>query len=263
MYLFVIAFLVRLPASRSHLEGAATRGSVLTEITIGLRYIWASRSLRLLMLMAFVPTILGMPYITLLPGFAVDELGLEADSYGLMFTVTGIGAIVGSILIATLTTFPRKAALQVAAGAGFGLALALLGLLAMAFGYIGAIAALVLLGLCSTMYQTLNATMVMSEARPEFYGRVMSVYMLTFSVFPLMATPIGVVADSITASTTFVILGLGIIAFIVAISLASPGRVLMAVSAPPMRPDGVGPTTRPPGGATPSSAEPRARAGDG
>ena len=248
MYLFVIGFLARLPASRSHLAGASTRGSVLAEISIGLRYIWASKSLRLLMFMAFVPTILGMPYITLLPGFAVDELGLEADSYGFMFTVTGIGAIVGSLTIATLTAYPRKGLLQVMAGAGFGMALALLGLLASAFGYGGAIAALVLLGLCSTMYQTLNATMVMSEARPEFYGRVMSVYMLTFSVFPLMAAPIGIVADAITAATTFIVLGIGIIVFIGVIAVASPARLLTSVSAPPagpMRPPGQGPSQAP------------------
>ncbi len=226
MYLFVIGFLVRLPASTSHLEGAAQRGSVFNEITIGLRYIWDSPTLRLLMVMAFVPTLLGMPYFTLLPGFAVDELGLEADSYGFMFTVTGIGAIVGSIAIATLTDFPRKGLLQIGAGAGFGISLVLLGILSVAFGYGGAIAALIVLGLCSTMYQTLNATMVMSEARPEFYGRVMSVYMLTFSVFPLMATPIGVVADAISASTTFLVLGGGILAFIAAITLASPSRLL-------------------------------------
>ena len=247
MYLFVIGFLVRLPASRSHLEGASTRGSVLAEISVGLRYIWASKSLRLLMLMAFVPTILGMPYITLLPGFAVDELGLEADSYGFMFTVTGIGAIVGSLGIASLTAYPRKGLLQIAAGAGFGSALALLGVLAMAFGYGGAIAALVLLGLCSTMYQTLNATMVMSEARPEFYGRVMSVYMLTFSVFPLMAAPIGIVADALTAAKTFVVLGLGIIAFIGVIAVASPARLLTNAGATPgpMRPSGPGPSHTP------------------
>ena len=226
LYLVVLLFLFRLPPSRSHLAGASERGNVLQEIGVGLKYIGSSSTLRLLMLMAFVPTLLGMPYMAVLPGFAVDELGLDPGSYGLMFTVTGIGAIVGSLIVAALTAFPRKAALQVAVGFGFGGSLVLLGLASAGFGYVGALGALVALGFFSTMYQTLNNTMIMGETRPELYGRVMSVYMLTFSLFPLMSGPIGALADQLTGKTTFVVLGSGILAFIAATVLVNPKYVL-------------------------------------
>jgi hypothetical protein len=222
MYLLVLWFMLRLPPSTSHLEGAERRGTIIKEIGAGLRYIGGHRTLRMLMLMAFVPTVLGMPYMSLLPGFAVTELGRGAGDFGFMFTMSGIGAIVGSVFIAMMTAFSRKALLQVGLGFGYGGALVALGLSAEAFGYAGALGALLLLGLFSSTYQTLNNTMVMGETKPEFYGRVMSVYMLTWSVFPLMAGPMGVLADRITATATFMVAGAGIVGFIVLCLVVNP-----------------------------------------
>ncbi|MDA1004515.1 MAG: MFS transporter [Chloroflexi bacterium] len=216
LYLFVIYFMFRLPPSTGHLRGNARR-SVVAEIGEGLSYVRNSPTLRLLIMMAFIPTILGMPYMTLLPGFAVDELGQGAGSYGFMFTVTGVGAIVGSLAIASLTGYPRKPLLQIGAGLGWGASLLGLGLLARQFGYPGALVALCALGLFSTTYQTLNNTMVMAATDEAYYGRVMSIYMLTFSVFPLVAGPMGVVADHLSATTTFVLLGAGILVFVVGV----------------------------------------------
>jgi hypothetical protein len=219
MLLFVVGLTLMLPPSTGHLAGAERRGGIFSEIGLGLKFIGSSRTLLVLMLMAFVPTLLGMPYVSLLPGFAVAELGLQPGAYGLLFTVTGVGAIVGSLGIAALTEFSRKPLLQAFVGLGFGLSLAALGIGSYLFGYGGALVALLAVGLFSTTYQTLNNTMIMSETKPEFYGRVMSVYMLTFSLFPLMSGPMGVVADLVSAKTTFIGLGAGITAFIVLTTL--------------------------------------------
>ncbi len=221
MLLVVVGLTLLLPKSRAHLQGAAARKGIFQEIGIGLRYIASSRTMMLLMLMAFIPTLLGMPYMTLLPGFR-DELGLGSREYGFMFTITGIGAVVGSVAVASLTSFSRKPLLQAVMGLGYGLSLAALGLGAMFAGFPGSLVALLLLGLFSTTYQTLNNTMVMAETRPEFYGRVMSVYMLTFSLFPLMSAPMGIVADQISATTTFIVLGAVITAFIALTIVLAP-----------------------------------------
>ncbi|MCC6236649.1 MAG: MFS transporter [Dehalococcoidia bacterium] len=235
MLLVVVGLTLVLPKSRAHLEGAAQRKGIFQEIGIGLQFIASSRTMMLLMLMAFVPTLIGMPYMTLLPGFR-DELALSSQQYGLMFTVTGVGAVVGSVAIAALTDFSRKPLLQAVMGLGYGLSLAALGLGAIAAGYSGTLVALLLLGLFSTTYQTLNNTMVMAETRPEFYGRVMSVYMLTFSLFPLMSAPMGIVADRISATTTFVVLGTLITAFIVLTILLAPRYTFRRQSAAERRP---------------------------
>jgi len=225
LYLFVLFFLIQLPPSTSHVAGAASRGSIPQEMAAGVRYIMGSPSLRLLMLLAFVPTMLGMPYMALLPGFAVDELGQGAGAYGFMFTVTGVGAIIGSLAIAAMSSSPWKWLLQAVTGVGWGLSLVLLAVGAVQLGYAGALAALLVLGLFSTTYQTLNNTLLMTESRPEYYGRVMSVYMVSWSLFPFMAAPMGVVADHIGAVTTFAILGVAIIAFVALVVLLNPAAI--------------------------------------
>lgn len=230
-YLVVLAFALMLPPSISHLSDAATRGSVRAEIGIGLRYIWGSRDLRLLLLMAFVPIVLGMPYNGLLPGFAVEELRRGSAAYGMMSTVAGVGALVGSIGIAGIAGYSRVRMLQAAVGVGFGVGLLALGFASAAFGYPGALVALLGLGLCSMSYMTLNNTLIMTATEPAFYGRVMSVYMLTFSVFPLMSGPMGVVADRISAQITFELLGAGIVVFMAVVIALNPHFVFARRSA--------------------------------
>jgi MFS family permease len=211
MLVIVVALMLRLPHGTSHLAGAARRGNVLQEIMVGLRYIASSQTVRTLMLLALVPMLVGLPYNSLLPGFAVRELGLEAGGFGMMFTATGIGALAGSLVVATLSEFPRKPLLQLVTGFGFGGGLILLGVAAHFSGYTGALLALVALGFFSTSYQTLCTTMMLNVTRQEFFGRVMSVYMLGFSVVPLMSAPIGMLADLISAKVTFALEGAAVV----------------------------------------------------
>jgi hypothetical protein len=65
--------------------------------------------------------------------------------------------------------------------------------------------------------------MVMDEADPEFYGRVMSINMLTFSSMPLMALPLGGLADSIGAPETFMGQGAVVLAFMAFVALVNSG----------------------------------------
>jgi hypothetical protein len=81
----------------------------------------------------------------------------------------------------------------------------------------------VFIGLAFTAYQTLNNTMVMDEARPEFYGRVMSINMLTFSSMPLMALPLGALADRIGAPETFIAQGAIVLGFMAFVALVNAG----------------------------------------
>jgi hypothetical protein len=54
---------------------------------------------------------------------------------------------------------------------------------------------------------TLNQTMLMVECDPVYRGRVMSIAMLTFSAMPLMALPLGVLADAVGGRLSFVTQG--------------------------------------------------------
>lgn len=229
----VVVMLLQLPRSTTHMAGSASRRSMGAEIGVGLRFIFSSKTLRLLMLMAFVPAVLGMPYNTLLPGFAREDLGLSEQAYGFLLVAPGIGALAGTIGIAALAGHIRVQPVQAVAGLGFGISLVALAAASAAFGLVGAVLSLTLLGLASASYMTLNNTLLMQHSPPEYYGRVMSVFMLTFSMFPLAAWPLGILADLIGARTTFVLLGAAITAFIVVVTLTNLRYTLGREPEPP------------------------------
>lgn len=67
--------------------------------------------------------------------------------------------------------------------------------------------------------------MIMDTAEPEYYGRVMSINMLTFSAMPLMAYPMGQIADAFGVRPTFVAEGLIIVGFMLLAAMWNPSHV--------------------------------------
>jgi MFS family permease len=199
-----MAILLAVPTGLGAGGSRAAKGSMFAEIGAGLKYTATDPRLRLLILMMFGITFLAMPYTMLLPGFVQEDLGRGPGAYGILQSVSGVGALVGSLVIASMTEFERKPLVQWIAGVLGGAGLIVLAVTTAMFGYAGAIGTIIFLGLTLTAYQTLNSTMLMDEARPEFYGRVMSISMMTFSAMPLMAYPLGAIADAVGAKQTFV-----------------------------------------------------------
>ena len=219
--LFVPAGLAAMTAGRAW--APRVQGSMFVEIGRGLRYVTMQPTLRLLIGMMFVVSLFAMPYMILLPGFVQDDLGQPESAYGWLQSVSAVGAIVASVAVAAFTDFDRKPLIQWATGILSGASLVALGLGSEAFGFGGAMVAVVMLGLWLTGYQTLNNTMIMDAADPDYYGRVMSVNMLTFSVMPLMAVPLGAFADSIGAALTFAIMGGVVVGVVLLTSVVNPG----------------------------------------
>ncbi len=72
----------------------------LQEIRAGLSYVWGERRMRALLEMVTAFSILGIPYIALMPVLARDRLGLDASGYGLMLSVLGVGGLTGALVLA-------------------------------------------------------------------------------------------------------------------------------------------------------------------
>jgi len=155
----------------------------------------------------------------LLPGFVQEDLGRSQSAFGWLQSISGVGALVASLAVATFTEYDRKPLLQWVAGLVGAAGLFVLGFGSVAFGFPGAIAAVVILGLAFTGYQTLNNTMLMAEADPEYYGRVMSIMMMTFSGMSLMAAPLGWLADAIGPVATFNLQGAVILAVMLFVAI--------------------------------------------
>ena len=221
LYAVACLALLGIPTGLGHSVAppGTSRPGMWREIGDGLRYVMGDPRLRTLNLMMFTVAFFVMPYVMLLAGFVQEDLGKGEQEYGILQSVSGAGALLASLVIASLTAFDRKALLQWASGIVGGLGLVGLAAGSQAFGFTGALVATLILGLALTAYQTINSTLTMEAARPEFYGRVMSINMLSFSAMPLMAWPLGQLADLTGARAMFTGQGILVAAFMMVMAI--------------------------------------------
>lgn len=214
------------------LRGASLKGSALSEIAVGFRYIAARSGLLALMLMAFVIVILGMPFQQLLPVFQKDVLDVGPRALGLMFTAVGGGAIVGSLLAAFLSDRPDKGRLQLGAGILFGISLTGF---ALSSSFVLSLALLVVVGFASQGYLTINRLLVMQHTERHLYGRVMSIYMMTWSLVPAVVLPIGLLVDRFGVSLTVATSGALLTIALFGAALTFPRIYLTTPASAPVR----------------------------
>jgi MFS family permease len=68
----------------------------------GIRYMRDTPSIRALMLFVTVYSVLGVPYLTLMPVVARDQLHLDAAGYGALLACVGIGGVAGALSLAAV-----------------------------------------------------------------------------------------------------------------------------------------------------------------
>jgi len=173
----------------------------------GVRYMAAHDYLMLLLVLALLLVVLGTPFQIMLPVFAGKEVyDVGSVGLGVMATCAGVGATIGAFMVRSWADSFGRGRVQFMAGLGFGIGLLLFGL---AGRFYFALPILALLGLTSTSYMVINNTMVFACSEPRFHGRVMAVYMLTWSVMPVAAMPIAALADAVGVQR--IVAGLGLI----------------------------------------------------
>ncbi len=194
-------------------------GKFSSQMIDGFRYVFTERTLLLLLCLAFVPLLLGRPYQMLLPVFQEDVLGVDARWLGFLNAATGAGGLLGSLFVAYFAASQHAKLLQVVFGGLFGISLLLFAnstWLPLSLVLVGVV------GLTANAYMSLNNTLVMLQTDQAYYGRVMSIYMMSFSLMPMAAFPMGLLVDRWSAPQVVSVAGAVILLFIVAISLAVP-----------------------------------------
>lgn len=204
--------------------GAPSKGTdrnhPVQELFDGIRYVRRHSVLPTLMLMGFVAIVLGMPYRLFFPVFIDEVYGAGPVGLGMMGLFMALGALVGSLGVASLSSRSKRARIQVIGGLGFGVSLILFA--AAPVLWMGLLA-LLLVGLASNGYWALNNTMVLGASDHAYFGRVMSIYMLSWSVMPFVALPQSALADKIGVQTMLGGVGILLFAVIAAIVVVVPG----------------------------------------
>ncbi len=219
-YAVSIVALLMIPASRK--AGPRPDSSVGRDLIEGLGYVRRSPIILILLVMAFVAAIFAMPYSNFMPVFAVDILEAGPTGLGWLLTMTGIGALAGSLGVASLANFRRKGLLLLISAIAFG---AMLILFCFSHSFALSLLLLVGVGLGMACYMTLSNALIQQNTTHEVRGRVMSIYMMTFGLMPLGALPLGAIADRVGTPSTLSI----------AAAIATTFIVLMAILRPQLR----------------------------
>lgn len=190
--LYFVSAITMLLVRRTGNIKAPDDNSPLADVLDGLRYVRANPPVFGLILLSIVPFLFGMPLNTLLPAFNQDVLGGGPDDLGLLMSCMGVGAILGSLMLAAMGELRNKGAWLIGTCVGWGA-------FTIAFGSSQAVwlAALMVgaIGWLSAWNMSLNRGMLQMQVSDDMRGRIMSIGMMTNGLMPLGVIPISLIAE--------------------------------------------------------------------
>lgn len=172
-------------------------------------YVKSEPSVQSLLILAVVPMVFGFPYTTMMPLFARDLLDLGPEGFGLLLSVSSIGALVGTTWLSLGKEMQGSGKWLVYSIVGFGLSWLL---------FIGspnvfaAGAAMFLVGLTSQTYRTLSRITLQMQVPDQLRGRILSIALMDRGFIPLGAILIGAVATWAGTLWAGALMGIGCIA---------------------------------------------------
>jgi MFS family permease len=176
------------------------RRAILSQLGEGVRYVAGFAPLRAILTLLAVVSLVGMPYIVLLPVFATEVLGGGAETLGFLMSAAGAGALAGALHLAGRRSVRGLGRVIVRAGALFGA-----GLITFAFSpwthlsvlllFVTGYGMMVMTAACNTVLQTVSDN--------DKRGRVMSFYTMAFmGMAPFGSLVAGALASRVGAPVT-------------------------------------------------------------
>ena len=185
-----------------------------SDIREGLLYVLERPNVFALIVLSIIPFLFGMPLNTFLPAFNEDILGGHADDLGYLISAMGMGAILGSLLMAVMGDLRNKGLWLVLSCCTWAVLTSLFGVMEKQGN---ALIVIAMIGLISSWNMSLNRGMLQMEVDGYMRGRIMSIDMMTHGLMPLGVFPIAWIAENEGAGTALVASG---IAFLLLIAFA-------------------------------------------
>jgi len=199
---------------------ASSSEPLLRQLAEGIRYIIGNHLALVIVLIIGVSTLFGFSYSTLLPAYAADILKVGEKGLGFLNTAVGLGALMGALIVASLSRLRRKGWLLLAGSILFPTALLIF---SFSPNYYLSLALLVLVGLGFVTQNSTGNTLLQAVVPDELRGRVMGVFsFMFFGMTPFGALLAGTVAQAF-GPVAGVAFGAGVnLIFSVAVLLSVP-----------------------------------------
>jgi MFS family permease len=196
----VVLVLMILDVARLHMGLPAERKP--GQVREGLSYIGQDRVLRLTVIAMSVVFVAAYNFQVMVPLLASCMLGGSSELYGVVMSCLGLGAVTGSLLIAS---WVKPGVIMVALCCGL---LSIVHIwLALPFGAYFAVAGMFLLGVSCGFFNVTVASTLQQRARNDVRGRVMAMYSIAILGSAVVGAPLaGTLADTVGVSDTLLII---------------------------------------------------------
>ena len=222
---------------------AGTEKSPLENLREGFAWVHHTRPIRALLLLLAMVSLIGMPYVVLMPIFADRILHGGARGLGLLMGSSGVGAMLGALTIAAKEDPEGLSHWVTRAAIGFGASLVLF---AASRNIWLSMVLLVPSGFAMMTQLAASNTLIQSMVPDRLRGRVIAVYSMMFmGMGPVGALLAGVMTKAMGAPRTLAIGGVACVAGALAFgnrfaSMHGETRELILAQAVCRRPDGAG-----------------------
>ena len=212
--LYCLSGLSALMMGAIRVSSAGDRESVFTAVVQGLRYVKAQQLLWSVLVVAVIINITGFSFhTTLMPIFARDVLDRDSVGLGLLISFFGIGALVGSMIWASIPNLRHTGLLCILAVVGWHGTMIVF---ATSTNFYLSLGILMVTGMMFSSTLVLILTVLMKTAQPEFRGRIMGLRTLAIYAHGFGSLGAGAVAGVLGAPATAAISGvIGIVMVII------------------------------------------------
>jgi len=208
LYIYGVGFIILIPRVN---RTTSNNSSIIADIKEGIEYLKRQRLVMLILFFTLFFVVLSMPYRQLLPIFVDDILKVGATGMGLLLSVSGAGAMIGSLIIANLPN-KRRGVILLLSGAISGLAL-------VAFSFSSSwgasLAFMIIVGLSQTGRITTSNALLQTCVEGKYMGRVMSIFMMQWGIVSLSTFLAGGMAEAVPVQ--WVVGGFALVLFAVSV----------------------------------------------
>jgi len=206
-YLAVIAslFMMRIPVAPQHRKSAST----LTDLKIGWRYVSESLPISTILLLFAVVSLMGMPFVVLMPIFAAKVLHGGPHTLGFLMGSMGVGALLSALALAARKSVKGLVRMIPMAAAVFGL-----GLIGFGLSQVFWLSMIMVMITGAGMMQGMagSNTVIQTIVDEDKRGRVMSYYSMAFvGMAPFGSLLAGSLAHAIGAPRTVILNGVAVL----------------------------------------------------
>jgi MFS family permease len=206
-YIAVIASLLmmRLPATREERQET----TMLTQLRDGWTYVSASVPIRTILLLFALLSLMGWPFMVLMPVFAVQVLHGGPHTLGFLMGAVGVGSLASALALVVRRSVRGLTRMIPIAAVAFGIGL-------ICFGFSNSIALslplMLITGFGMMQGTTASNTIVQTLVDEKMRGRVMSYYTMAFvGMAPFGSLLAGALAHAIGAPHTVIMSGVACI----------------------------------------------------